>query len=108
MKKVIFNWKQSIGLEVSKPTEFQDFILAGHSYGGYIFSNYSLKYHSKIKKLILLSPIGMKEDKIDPDDTESKDFNSMEDHPKWFRYIGEMTWKYRITPMQLGRFIGLK
>lgn len=32
----------------------------GHSFGAYIVGNYALKYHSKIKKVILLSPIGLK------------------------------------------------
>ena len=35
------------------------FILAGHSYGGYIAGNYALKYPSNIKKILFLSPIGI-------------------------------------------------
>jgi len=81
MKNVLFKWKQEIGIEVSEPSEFKDFILIGHSFGGYVFANYSLKYHEKIKKLILLSPVGMKDDKIDEEDAEQKDFKSLEDHP---------------------------
>ena len=30
----------------------------------------------------------MKDYKIDIDDCESKDFKSLEDHPKWFKFIG--------------------
>jgi len=41
--------------------------LAGHSIGGYIAGNYAIKYFQRIKKLVLLSPIGVrpreKEDK---------------------------------------------
>jgi cardiolipin-specific phospholipase len=36
-----------------------DFYLAGHSLGGYIVGCYALKYHQHIKKLLLLSPIGI-------------------------------------------------
>jgi cardiolipin-specific phospholipase len=38
-----------------------DFILAGHSFGGYVVGNYALKYHQHIKKLLLLSPIGIRD-----------------------------------------------
>ena len=32
----------------------------GHSFGAYILGNYAIKYPQYIKKLILLSPIGLK------------------------------------------------
>ena len=35
-----------------------NFILSGHSFGGYIAGNYALQYPKHIKKLILISPIG--------------------------------------------------
>ena len=38
-----------------------NFYLAAHSYGGYIMGNYACAYHKHIKKLLLLSPIGIKE-----------------------------------------------
>jgi len=38
------------------------FILAGHSFGGFICGHYALKYSSHLKKLILLSPIGVEKD----------------------------------------------
>jgi pimeloyl-ACP methyl ester carboxylesterase len=41
-------------------SELKDFILCGHSLGGYFMGNYALKYPTYIKKLILLSPIGMR------------------------------------------------
>jgi pimeloyl-ACP methyl ester carboxylesterase len=43
-----------------KGKELKDFYLVGHSFGGYVCGNYALKHHSKIKKLILLSPLGLK------------------------------------------------
>ena len=36
-----------------------DFILGGHSFGGYISGLYALKYHEHIRKLLMLSPAGI-------------------------------------------------
>ena len=37
-----------------------DFYLCGHSYGGYLSGTYASKYPQHIKKLVLLSPAGLK------------------------------------------------
>ena len=37
-----------------------EFYLAGHSFGGYLAGNYALKYPQYVKKLLLLSPIGIR------------------------------------------------
>lgn len=55
----------------------KNFILCGHSFGGYIAGNYALKYQKNIRKLIMLSPIGVRpgdESEIDfsEDDLEKK------------------------------------
>jgi len=34
--------------------------MAAHSFGGYITGNYALKYYMHIKKLLLISPIGIR------------------------------------------------
>jgi len=39
--------------------DMKDFILAGHSFGGYVCALYACKYHSYVKKLLLLSPAGV-------------------------------------------------
>lgn len=36
------------------------FYAAAHSFGGYIMGNYAVKYHQHIKKVVLLSPIGIR------------------------------------------------
>ena len=36
-----------------------DFILAGHSFGGYILGLYCIKYHHYVRKLLMLSPAGI-------------------------------------------------
>jgi len=50
--KSIRQWTEKVGL--TKP-----FYLAGHSLGGYVSVIYSLQYPEQIKKLLLLSPVGV-------------------------------------------------
>lgn len=40
--------------------DMRDFYLVGHSFGGYLVGNYAAQYPQYIKKLMLLSPIGVK------------------------------------------------
>mmetsp|Transcript_5064 Transcript_5064/g.8633 ORF Transcript_5064/g.8633 Transcript_5064/m.8633 type:complete len:200 (+) Transcript_5064:11-610(+) len=54
----IEKWRKKFSQTMGK--ELTGFTLMGHSFGAYICSNYTLKYHKHVKKLILLSPIGMK------------------------------------------------
>ena len=42
--------------------ELTDFILCCHSLGGYIGGHYACAYKNHIRKLILLSPIGLRDD----------------------------------------------
>jgi cardiolipin-specific phospholipase len=44
--------------EWRKNTGITEFLLAGHSFGGYIATLYFEKYSSRVKKLLLLSPAG--------------------------------------------------
>ena len=37
----------------------KEFVLAGHSFGGYISGLYAIKYPENIKKLLMLSPLGV-------------------------------------------------
>ena len=39
--------------------DIRDFILAGHSFGGYVAGMYSTKYHRYVRKLLMLSPAGI-------------------------------------------------
>ena len=43
-----------------KAMRLTDFVLVGHSFGGYIAGLYTEKYSQHIKKLVLLSPIGLR------------------------------------------------
>ena len=73
-------WRKEMG-------DLDDFYLAGHSYGGYLVGNYASKYPERIKKLLLLSPLGVNS-KIDPKDvgfkkmTKSKEERKLELEPK--------------------------
>ena len=44
-------WRKKVGIST--------FILAGHSFGGYLATLYFEKYQDKVKQLILLSPAGV-------------------------------------------------
>lgn len=46
------NWRIKIG-------DITQFVLIGHSFGGYICGMYASKYFFHVKKLILLSPLGV-------------------------------------------------
>ena len=56
----IEKWRIQFSKVVLKGKELKNFYLMGHSFGAYILGNYAIKYPQYIKKLILLSPIGLK------------------------------------------------
>lgn len=38
----------------------EKFYMAAHSFGGYIFGNYAIRHPERVKKLLLISPIGIR------------------------------------------------
>ena len=50
--RVIETWRQNLNIT--------DFNVGAHSYGGYIFGTYAAAYPQHIRKLVLLSPLGVK------------------------------------------------
>jgi pimeloyl-ACP methyl ester carboxylesterase len=77
--------------------ELTDFILCCHSLGGYIGGHYACIYKQHVRKLILLSPIGLRDD---PHVVNMKD-------PQKFQLLKELgivsyVWNTRISPFQLG------
>lgn len=46
------NWRQAMG-------NISGFILAGHSFGGFICGHYAVRYPQHIKKLLMLSAVGV-------------------------------------------------
>ena len=86
--------------------DLKDFYLAGHSFGGFICGHYAIKYPQYIKKLLMLSPVGL------PD--KPADFryfapeNATRSGPP--RVFGHIVWKFNFTPFgtirTAGRLIG--
>ena len=54
----IEKWRKQFSLDFG--FELTDFYLMGHSFGAYLASHYTVKYHQHVKKLLLLSPLGVK------------------------------------------------
>jgi pimeloyl-ACP methyl ester carboxylesterase len=82
--------------------ELTNFYLCGHSFGGYVAGNYSLKYYKHIKKLVMLSPIGIRVK--DPEDNEDPFEGG--GPPTWIKKIANYSWKKKISPFSYGRFLG--
>lgn len=40
--------------------DIKDFIIAGHSLGGYIAGNYAVKYPQNVRKLLMFGPVGIR------------------------------------------------
>ena len=78
-----------------------DFVLVGHSYGGYITGNYAAKYPQHIQKLILLSPLGCK---VPPPGWtfEGMRFAGGRGPPSWAISISKYLWG-KITPFSIAR-----
>ena len=49
----IEQWREKVGID--------EFILVGHSFGGYIATLYCEKYQKRVNRLVLLSPAGASE-----------------------------------------------
>ena len=84
------------------------FILAGHSFGGYIVGNYALKYHMHIEKLQLISPIGIR---VQPsteswEDRLARRSENGNGPPKWVRPLVKYVWLKKLSPFEVGRFLG--
>lgn len=102
-------WRVSMG-------DLKDFYLAGHSFGGYVVGNYAVKYHQHIRKLLLLSPIGIKaKDWVKPGLEEGE--ISMEQKlaakgkrkpPKFIRSMAQCVFDKKISPFAAGRKLGRK
>lgn len=88
--------------------KLEKFILAGHSFGGYIVGNYALKYYKHIEKLQLISPIGIR---VPPENEnwEHRHQNraqSGEGPATWVRPLVKIVWLKKLSPFGVGRFLG--
>lgn len=75
--------------------KLKNFILAGHSFGGYIVGHYALKYPHFIEKLLLISPIGIREQPKGEDWRERLDRRAEGGGgpPKWVRPMVNFVWQ---------------
>jgi pimeloyl-ACP methyl ester carboxylesterase len=83
------------------------FILAGHSFGGYICGLYASRYHQHVVKLLLLSPAGAA---IKPDDfdiyKEIESTKSSRKPPKFAIKLAPKIWAKKWSPYAVLRFGG--
>mmetsp|Transcript_24758 Transcript_24758/g.28252 ORF Transcript_24758/g.28252 Transcript_24758/m.28252 type:complete len:342 (-) Transcript_24758:756-1781(-) len=81
-----------------------DYILAGHSMGGYLSTVFALKYPKGIKQLLLLSPVGI------PERPEGTDIKSRVNSLPWKRRtmfkVGIALWNRNLSPFSVVRFLG--
>ncbi len=86
-------WREALAIE--------EFCLGGHSFGGYMSVHYSCKYHDRVKKLFLLSPVGV---------TKSQEEVNIEEFKKklpWLRRqifgMVQGMWESKTTPAEYYR-----
>jgi pimeloyl-ACP methyl ester carboxylesterase len=81
--------------------DLTDFYAAAHSYGAYLMGTYAAQYPQHIKKLMLLSPLGVK---VRPEgwDLSKTRYRSGRAPPLWSRVARKSLWG-RVTPFQIVR-----
>jgi len=78
-----------------------DFMIAAHSYGGYIFGTYASMYPQHVRKLLLLSPLGVK---TRPEDFRLDRMRFMRGNgpPRWAVAIAKSLWG-KVSPFSVLR-----
>lgn len=93
-------WRNKMG-------NIENFVLAGHSFGGYISGLYAIRYPQYIKKLLLLSPLGIT--RTPPDFDLMREFEKFPPEmrpPKFVLYLAPLIWKYMSSPFDFVRNTG--
>lgn len=78
-----------------------NFYVAAHSYGGYLWGTYAARYPQHIRKLVLLSPLGVKERPEDWDLSKMR-FMRGRGPPRWAVALARNLWGL-ISPFSLLR-----
>lgn len=81
----------------------ESFVLAGHSFGGYIAGCYTLKYPNCVQKLLFLSAVGIP--------TAPPEFDFIKDLKgdwkfRWIQKLLMFLWVRNITPASIMRYLG--
>lgn len=100
----IEKWRIAMG-------DLKGFILAGHSFGGYICGHYAAKYPQHLKKLLMLSPVGVPI-KQENEGIPTAKFKNGKQPPKLVRTIAKTVWAKKWSPFGVmrksGKWIGKK
>ena len=78
-----------------------DFYLCAHSYGGYLMGTYAAEYGQHIRKLVLLSPLGLKP-APDNFDLSKIRFARGSGPPWWAQSLANNLWG-KVSPFSLLR-----
>ena len=91
------------------------FYLAGHSFGGYIVGNYALKHKERVKRLLLISPVGIRVKPQGEDDWERflKKSNDVQKEggsppPVYVKLMVKAMWNSKVSPFSIARLVGQK
>ncbi|KAI6688311.1 hypothetical protein NL676_025139 [Syzygium grande] len=86
--------------EWRKAKNISNFILLGHSFGGYVAAKYSLKHPEHVQHLILVGPAGFSSE------TDPKSEWLMQFRRTWKGAIMSHLWESNFTPQKLVRGLG--
>eukprot|EP00126_Sphaerothecum_destruens_P004419 Sdes_comp18176_c0_seq1m7695 len=85
-----------------KKMNIEKFVLAGHSFGGYISSIYALKYPERVVKLLLISPVGIPE----TNSFKTKNLKSYSFFKRTIFHAFKAGWNANLTPQSYIRGLG--
>lgn len=86
--------------EWRKAKNLSNFVLLGHSFGGYIASKYALKHPEHVQHLILVGPAGF------TSETEHKSERLTKFQATWKGAVLNHLWESNFTPMKVVRGLG--
>jgi len=104
-EKAIDYFVESLNTWIEK-TEFRsesDYVLAGHSMGGYLSVHFALKHPEKISKLILISPVGFP---IMPEGFKEKKLGMQTGFKKFKETAKASLWDKHWSPITVFRITG--